>query len=591
MTVMGPLLMTGKPVSMESGLDPGGRWLVSGLAVGLMFFGLGLVRLVLAPPLHGVDEVSHWAGLREWREPGTSERVQREADRLDHDRIHLRPAQRFTSQDLGLEGAVEGTVAGEADVEVGPGMKGLKERWSPEVRWPIWSRWLRWTAWLWEGGEGLGELFRLRLLGLFAASMGVSMAAGLMGRGSAMESGSKWLGTIWLWLPGLSHVAMGATPGGVMVGGMAVGGAAMASVINQDRQNWRTMWVWGLGMGVVLQSGADAAWTAVMFAMGLTGLALVRTRIRSRSVEGEAGTEGRIGWRGWVGLGLGLGLTWWMGSAAGDAVLRQELERMVDLPMPPFWVGLVLVLLLWAGSEVMANRWWGLSGGEGKEKGMLWVTGLGVAVVGWLLVNLVWPVTPMGPLAERLDFWEMLPGQRVGLPRSDIPAPSDPMWTPSMYAWRGVVALVTSWGAGDADYLMSKLFWQMAGSWEATGPDWVRWFGGTITGLGLGVSFWRIAQKRNRVRMGRLTWVLGGVGLALVAVAWGGIHRTPPSSMQAMSILGVYLGLMPVLFLGWKGLFIHWELKRPVRVAAMVLVPAMLMHVAGDVGMLLRFLG
>lgn len=239
----------------------------------------------------------------------------------------------------------------------------------------------------------------------------------------------------------------------------------------------------------------------------------------------------------------------------------------------------------------MANRWWGLKGGDGKGKGMLWVTGLGAAVVVALLVNLVWPVTSMGPLAERMDFWEMLPGQGQALARADIPAMSDPMWTPSMYGWRGVVAMVTSWGGGDADYLMSKLFWQMAGSWEATGPAWLRWFAGTITGLGLGISFWRIAQTRNRVRMGRLTMVLAGMVLAMAAMAWGSIHRAEASSLQAMSILGIYLGLLPVLFLGWKGLFIQWEMTRPGRVAALLLVPAVLLHGTANVALLLRFLG
>ncbi len=580
LSVLGAMLLTGKPVSTEPGLDLGGRWIISGVAMGLLFLGLGLVRLLIAPPLHGVDEVSHWAGVREWREAGTSTRVTKEASRLHLDRIHLRPGQRFTALDL-EEGAAESTrVQGELD-----------GRWSPEVRWPIWSRWLRWTAWIWEGGEGTGELFRLRLLGLLAATMGVAMAAGLMARGPVGESGSKWLGAVWLWLPGLSHVAMGATPGGWMVGGMAVGGAAMASVVNQDRQGWRTRWVWGLGMGMVLQSGWDAAMTGVLYFVGLTGLALVRARHRSRSGEADPDVEGRIGWRRWTALGLGMLLMGWMGNRAGDLELKQQLERMVDLPMIPFWVGLLLVLLLWVGGESMANRWWGLSGGDSKGKGMLWVSGLGVAVVVVLMVNLVWPVTPMGTLAERMDFWEMLPGQGTPLSRADIPMPSDPMWTPSMYGWRGVVTFVTSWGVGDADYLMSKLFWQMAGSWEATGPAWVRWWVGTISGLGLGISFWRISQTRNRVRMGRLTMVLVGVLMGLVAVAWGSIHRAEPTSMQAMSVLGVYLGLLPVLFLGWKGLLIHWEVKRPVRVAAMVLVPAMVLHAAADVALLLRFLG
>jgi len=582
MAVLGGVILAGKAASTDPLVDHAEKWLGAGVGVGVLFLGLGLIRLVLTPPLQGVDEGTQWTAVREWREPGSSTVVQTVAQRLHHDRIHLRPDQKFTSDDA-LEPAPAGAESRRWRLESG--------FLNPEVRWPIWSRWLRWTAWIWEGGHEAGQLFRLRWMGLLAAALGVGLAAALMARGPASEAGAKWLGSMWLWLPGVSHLAMGASPFGLMVGGMAVGGAAVASMVNQDRQTWRTMGVWGLGMGVVLQSGLDAVLTSVVLLSGLLGLALVRSRRRARAEELEPGNEGRIGWKGWVGLGLGLLLTWWMGTGVGDAELRRQFGAILGMDPLRYPVILILAIGLLMGFEWISSQCWGLSGGDGTGKGMTWVAGLGMAVVLGLLVNAVWPVTPMGTLAERMAFWEMLPGQGVSLPRADVAPPPDPTWTASMYGWRTVAAFLVSWGPGDADFMMSKLFWQMSGSWEATGPAWIRWLVGTVAALGLGVTFWRIAQRRNRVRLGRLTLVLGGVVVGLVALAVGSLHRQPPTSVNGVSALGVYLGFIPVLFLGWKGLLIHWEEKHPVRLAMMILGPALVIHAVSNVALLNRFLG
>jgi hypothetical protein len=84
---------------------------------------------------------------------------------------------------------------------------------------------------------------------------------------------------------------------------------------------------------------------------------------------------------------------------------------------------------------------------------------------------------------------------------------------------------------------------------------------------------------------------LGGLFAALVLLALGSKTSVASPSIHGRYLMGVYVLLIPVAFLGWKGLMVRWESRSPRKIAFLLVVPMLLLQAAGIVTTIHRYFG
>jgi hypothetical protein len=62
-------------------------------------------------------------------------------------------------------------------------------------------------------------------------------------------------------------------------------------------------------------------------------------------------------------------------------------------------------------------------------------------------------------------------------------------------------------------------------------------------------------------------------------------------SLHGRYLIGVYVMLIPVAFLGWKGWFLRWEVRRPTLLALLLVVPLLGLQLSSVLTMLFRYFG
>jgi len=553
----------------------------AGGALALVFGGFGLMHLILTPAFLGVDEPVHIMTGQGWMGDGVSVTNSWEYGKQVHyARLFGRAHQKFT----------------EADVDHppdwfidSPANWGLR----PAERSAVFAR-LTQATYGWVSGRPPGQqVFRLRLTSLILVTLAVGMAGALLSRGDRLEPGKAWLGWCLVLVPALGYFAMNVSNYSLLLAGYIVMGSVCAAIVNQDSIRGWVMAVMGLALGLVVQTSLNGVLMALVPAAALLGLALFRPK---PAVEASGETqESPVGWVGWAALAGGLLMARVFRAPEFDEsvwlTFGKRLEAILPFSVPPYSVLVLLGCSALALIERVATWCCPFNAGDGRGRGMAWVGGLSLAIVAGLLFNAIRPAPSLGMLMEAVPSWEFLPHQGNLLPRADLAAPPDPSPSPQAYAWSAVKSFVASWGPGDADFMTSRLFWQASGFLDTLAPDGVRWFLTTLFAVGLALQLWRIAQRKNRVRFGRLLLFGAALLAAVILLAVGARLSMASPSLHGRYLIGVYVMFIPVAFLGWKGLFLRWEVRRPTRLALMLVVPMLALQLSSVLTMLFRYFG
>ena len=570
--VAGVVLMTRAPSATS---------LRAGGALGLVFGGFGLMHLILTPAFLGVDEPVHVMTGQGWMGDGVSVTNSWEYGKQVHyARLFGRAHQKFTDADVNHphEWFIDS-----------PANWGLR----PAERSAVFAR-LTQATHGWVSGRPPGQqVFRMRLTSLILVSLAVGMAGALLSRGERLEPGKGWLGWCLVMVPALGYFAMNVSNYSLLLAGYVVLGSVCATIVNQDSIRWWVMAGTGLALGIVVQTSLNGVLMALVPMAGLLGLALFRPKLAVETSE-EA-VEHPVGWLGWLALAGGLLLARVFRAAEFDTVVwltfGKRLEAILPFPLPPYSVLVLMACATLALIERVATWCCPFNGGDGRGRGMSWVGGLSLAVLVGLLLNAVLPAPQLGMLLEAVPSWEFIPHQENLLPRADLAAPPDPSPSPQAYAWSAVKSFVASWGPGDADFMTSRLFWQACGFLDTLAPEWVRWFLTTLLAGGFAIQLWRIAQRKNRVRFGRLLLFGAALMASVVLLAVGARLSMASPSLHGRYLIGAYVMLIPVAFLGWKGLILRWEVRRPTRLALLLVVPMLALQLSSVLTMLFRYFG
>lgn len=567
---------------VAGGEVPGPRWVRTMVATGLAFFGMGLLPLLFTPPYLGVDEPTHTLTSHVWLGDEPALKSSWEFGKRTHySRLLFHPGQKWTVADA--REPREWFISSPADWNLEP----LK-------RSPTDARLTRATRWFVMTDAPGMQLFRMRLLRLWVVALGVGLAAGILGRRAPEEPGVQWLGWIFLWVSSLGYYGMTVSNYPLLLACYAVLGAFMAAIVNQDTLGWRWMGVLGLAIGLAVHTSPNGIISAVLPAAGLLALALFRPK-PSGDADDAGTAEKAVGWAGWGALGLGMMLVRLVSTPEYDESIGKQFGMVVrerfGLPMPPYWLLVLGACGALGCVEWVMARMLPLDPGGGRGRGMRWVGGLSLAACLGLGVNAVLSSGQLGMLMEAVPLWEYVPNQGHFLARADYPAPPDPAPTPGGYAWSALKCFLASWGPGDADFMTSRLFWQTAGFLDTLTPEWVRWLLTTMLGLGLAMHLWRVSNRSNQVRFGRLTLVVLGVLGVVVLLAVGARVAVASPSLHGRYLIGAYVMALPVLFSGWKGLLLRWQSRRPVRLMLLLVAPAVVLHLVAGATMLDRYLG
>jgi hypothetical protein len=552
----------------------------AGLSLGLVFGGLGLVQLILHPPFQGLGETAQvlsWQSLVQDGESRTN--VIDFGRRVHHDRLVGRPDQQFTTADVGdpYPSFVESARR--------PGAWTV----APSATAGRVSSFMEW----WVGGmPPAAQVFRLRWVGLVLVSLAVVLAGVLMVRGSGAQAGEHWLGWCFVMVPSLGYFAMGASVEPLQLACTVVLGAALAAMINRGEPSWWVMLLVGMTLGVLGQTSVAGALTAAGVGIGLIGLAMFRSK-EPAAEETDMASQ-LVGVLGWGALVVGLLVARVISTDAYDGamgtMLQGPLARIGWNWIPPYWCAVVVGCGgLWAVERMVPAMRGSRSGSQGRR--LLWLEMLALAILLGLCWNALRSATQFGMLTEAVPVWESLSGQERLLPPIGLPAPAEVVPTRGAAARGLVESFLSSWGPGDADHMTSVLFWQLDGRRDTFLPGWVRQFLTTMLGCGLALSLWRISERRNRGRLGKLAMVLVGVGVALVLIAFGSLGSKEAFGVHGGTLLGIHVLLIPVLFLGWKGLMVRWEMTSPRKLGIVLVLPMLLMQAAAILTTIRRYLG
>ncbi len=578
--------LSGATVSIMAGVvlmvrSPTATSLRAGVALAAIFGGFGLMHLILTPAFLGVDEPVHVMTSQGWMGDGVSVTNSWEyGKKVHYARLFGRPDQKFT----------------EADVDHphdwfidSPANWGLR----PAERSAVFAK-LTQATYRWVAGRPAAEqVFRMRLISLMLVTLAVGSAGALLSRGNGVEPGKAWMGWCLVLVPALGYFAMNVSNYSVLLAGYVVMGSICATVVNQDSIRWWVMAVMGLCLGTVMQTALNGVLMALVPGAALLGLAMFRPKPISEASEDSQ--ERPVGWVGWASLAGGLLVARVFRAAEFDGVvwltMGKRLEGVIHFPLPSYAVLVLLACSSLAVIERVAAWCCPFNAGDGRGRGMDWVGALSLAVVAGLLFNAIRPAPQLGMLMEAVPAWEFLPNQGNLLPRADLVAPPDPSPSPKAYAWSAVKSFAASWGPGDADFMTSRLFWQACGFLDSLAPEWVRWFLTTLFALGVAIQLWRISRRKNRVRFGRLFLLGAALLTSVVLLAVGARMSLANPSLHGRYLIGVYVMLIPVAFLGWKGWFLRWEVRRPTLLALLLVVPLLGLQLSSVLTMLFRYFG
>jgi len=296
--------------------------------------------------------------------------------------------------------------------------------------------------------------------------------------------------------------------------------------------------------GVVMMSAVATA---------LLGLALF-PEVNPTPGPSGAITFAHVGWQRWASLAAGLLLPRLLTTPGYDHNLWEQIGSKVfgalgipALPYPLIALGAVLGLAVIEQASLRHP----IAGRRPLRRLVsTFAKGTAVLLLAGLLFNSVTKAPQLGPLPEIVLSWDYLPDQGQLLAKSSDPLSRPAVPSTTDYTRNVLGSFLASWGPGDADYMTSRLFWEANGYLDTFLPGWIRQGLTTVFAAGLILLLWRIANQKDLYRLGRLSFVLIGILGALALMACGAISATAKPSIHGRYLIGVYLLLIPVTYLG-----------------------------------------
>jgi hypothetical protein len=139
--------------------------------------------------------------------------------------------------------------------------------------------------------------------------------------------------------------------------------------------------------------------------------------------------------------------------------------------------------------------------------------------------------------------------------------------------------------------MTSRLFWEINGDLDNFLPGWVRQGLTTLFALGLVLLLWRIAGQKDVSRLGRLSFTLIGILVALVLLASGTISTNAKASIHGRYLIGIYLFLIPITYLGCISWISDQTRRRPILITLAMTTIITAIQVVAILNTLSRYYG
>lgn len=192
-------------------------------------------------------------------------------------------------------------------------------------------------------------------------------------------------------------------------------------------------------------------------------------------------------------------------------------------------------------------------------------------------------------LPEAASHWTAMPGREEALPQAEFAAGPDLAPAPGAYVRSALAAMLGSWGPGDHDYLTSKLFWLAAGSPDTLAPVELASGLTVFFALGLALLFLRVTETRSSRRLILAVGLLLAAGVWLALLAWSARMTPGSAGLQGRHLAGIYLLLLGLGFLGWKGPILILQQRIPVAVPLLLAGAVLTVHVSASLAVIERY--
>ena len=521
----------------------------AGFGAALLFAALGLIQLIVTPPLFGTDEPAHVLSYHLWMSDNDAADRTAELGKRNHAiRMLWRPAQKFTTADL--NNPYKRFVDSPNTMYTRPGARSA----SALAMWRVTQRFVL-------GNSAASMIFRLRLVSLAAVAACVGLAAALLGATGSAGAPTGWIGLGLLLVPSLPYYAMNVSNYPLVLGAGILVAAAVAALINQTSvSGWIGLYL-GAGASLAFFSSASCWPLAAIVLCAVVALALRRLVVVP---DGES----MVNLNFWFSLAVGLSI---FTVFSTPQFRSQQSEyaalalRNVGIHSVPPYLGTV-----WLVCGVLACLEWVCSflATEGTAHVGAFFARFG-SIFAWALIalavaNVFVRPSEMDALPEAVPHWEFHVGRARAVPLADADFARPPLPTPRHYAATAVKAVVSSIGIGYHDYLIEKLFWLAGGSIETAAPNWMLSFLMALMVAGLAGLFFRIAATRNSPRLLQVLFTLAGLAICLVLTAVGSIVSPASPSLHGRYLIGFHVTWLLVSFIGFKSpvLFVQW--RKPV---------------------------
>ncbi len=556
---------------------------MAGWSMGLLFGGFGLVYLTVTPPFMGIDEVPHVFSYHGWRADETAVKAAWDLGYRTHfARLLSRPHQKFTPGDIGMPHWW--CLDSPETMDTRPSARSAFAA-------RVWSA----TRWWIQGRPAAIQIWRLRWISLLEASIGIGIAGWILAGGMPGESRAPSLGWWLLLVPSLPYFGMNVSNYPLLIGLWAVVASCIARMVNHGTVTATVTGALGLAYGLALHTSVNALPMAAMVGMVMAGWFLGRETSTPPTVPGDgmgAGGSRAIGWiwfgGGWVASRL---VTTPDFDARMVAIFAAGIPAIGRLGMWGVWLAMLGIVGIVAGIEAaMAKRRGGRRGGT-PPKRWIGMKVASMAVVLCLAAN-VWVEPPPTPsMHEAVPLWDFAPHQHELLPPAALPQLAEHNPPLRAYVMAVLRSFAGSWGPVRGDFLVSRLFWLENGYLDSLAPVWELGLLTTFFGLGLASLLWRISERPNRARCVRLVAVVEGTFATLVALAVAASATPATPTLHGRYLIGVYLAFLGVCFLGWKGLLVTFQERRPLLVALGLVLPPIVLHVGSLTVVFQRYFG
>ena len=521
----------------------------AGLGAALLFAALGLIQLIVTPPLFGTDEPAHVLSYHLWMSDNDAADRTAELGRRNHAiRMLWRPAQKFTTADM--NNPYKRFVDSPNTMYTRPGARSA----SALAMWRVSQRFV-------FGNSAANMIFRLRLVSLASVAGCVGLAAALLAGTGAAGAPTGWIGLGLLLVPSLPYYAMNVSNYPLVLGAGILVAAAVGALINQSAvSGWIGLYL-GAGASLAFFSSASCWPLAAIVLCAVTALALRRLVVVP---DGES----MVNLNFWFSLAVGLSI---FAVFSTPQFRTQQSEyaalalRNVGIHSVPPYLGTV-----WLVCGILACVEWVCSffATEGTARIGAFFARFG-SIFAWALIavavaNLFVRPTEMDALPEAVPHWEFHVGRARAVPPADADFARPPLPTPKHYAATAVKAVGSSVGIGYHDYLIEKLFWLAGGSIETAAPNWILSCLMALMVAGLAGLFFRIAATRNSPRLLQVLFTLAGLALCLILTAVGSIVSPANPSLHGRYLIGFHVTWLLVSLIGFKSpvLFVQW--RKPV---------------------------